>query len=169
MISTGHKMHFLSTYQSDRSGQFFARAMRYSDVELVVKNETAAYEYPWTKRIFIDCLTVGHQCWVLANKRQIVAHGVMSLAVGECHLLTLCVHPDYQGAGYGRKLLKLLMDRAYKLDAVDCFLEVRSANSVAISLYRSLGFTQIGKRKSYYPSAEGQEDALIMSRSLPLS
>ena len=34
--------------------QFFARSMRYSDVELVVENEVAAYTYPWTKQNFID-------------------------------------------------------------------------------------------------------------------
>ena len=148
--------------------QFFARTMRSSDIDLVVQNEIAAYEHPWTKRIFIDCLRAGYQCWVLANKQQIVAHGVMSVAIGESHLLTLCVHPEYQRMGYGRKIFTLLMDRAHKLDAEICFLEVRASNSGAITLYRSLGFTQIGERKNYYPGNDGREDAIIMSRSLPL-
>jgi ribosomal-protein-alanine N-acetyltransferase len=148
--------------------QFFARTMRNSDLDLVVQNEAAAYEHPWTKRIFIDCLRAGYQCWVLANKRQIVAHGVMSVAVGECHLLTLCVNPEYQRLGHGRKLFMLLLDRAAKMDARECFLEVRASNAGAIQLYRSLGFTQIGERKNYYPGHQGREDALILSRNLPL-
>ena len=148
--------------------QFFARTMRNSDLDLVVQNEAAAYEHPWTKRIFIDCLRAGYQCWVLANKRQIVAHGVMSVAVGECHLLTLCVNPEYQRLGHGRKLFMLLLDRAAKMDARECFLEVRASNAGAIQLYRSLGFTQIGERKNYYPGNQGREDALILSRNLPL-
>ncbi len=160
--------------------QFFARTMRSSDLDLVVQNEVAAYEHPWTKRIFIDCLRAGYQCWVLANKHKIIAHGVMSVAIGECHLLTLCVHPDYQRLGYGRKLFLLLLDRAHKLEASECFLEVRASNESAINLYRSLGFTRIGERKNYYPGADPQagsdtdagrpqrEDALILSRSLPL-
>lgn len=148
--------------------QFFARTMRTSDIDLVVQNEVAAYEHPWTKRIFIDCLRAGYQCWVLANKQKIVAHGVMSVAIGECHLLTLCVHPDYQRLGYGRKMFLLLLDRAQKQEAKECFLEVRASNAGAIELYRSLGFTQIGERKNYYPGNEGREDALIMSRSLPI-
>jgi ribosomal-protein-alanine N-acetyltransferase len=148
--------------------QFFARTMRNSDLDLVVQNEAAAYEHPWTKRIFIDCLRAGYQCWVLANKRQIVAHGVMSVAVGECHLLTLCVNPEFQRLGHGRKLFMLLLDRAAKMDVRECFLEVRASNAGAIQLYRSLGFTQIGERKNYYPGNEGREDALILSRNLPL-
>ena len=150
------------------STQFFARNMRHSDLDLVVQNEQLAYGQGWSKRIFIDCLRAGYQCWVLANKSQIVAHGVLSVAIGECHLLTLCVHPDYQRQGYGRKLLNLLLDRAVKLDAKQCFLEVRVSNESAISLYRSMGFVQIGERRNYYPGSEGREDALILSRELPM-
>jgi len=142
--------------------------MRASDLDLVVRNEKLAYEHPWTKRIFIDCLRSGYQCWVMANKDKIVAHGVMSVAIGECHLLTLCVHPDFQRKGYGRKLFVMLLERAVKLDASVCFLEVRSSNNEALTLYQSLGFTQIGERKGYYPAIEGREDALILSRLLPL-
>ena len=114
--------------QSDNQLNFFARNMRYSDLDLVVQNEAAAYQHPWTKRIFIDCLRAGYQCWVLANKQKIVAHGVMSVAIGECHLLTLCVHPDFQRQGYGRKIFDLLLGQAYKFDAAECFLEVRVGN-----------------------------------------
>ena len=154
---------------SPTGSQFFARTMRHSDLDLVVKNEAAAYAHPWTKRIFIDCLRAGYQAWVLANKQEIAAHGVMSVAVEECHLLTLCVHPAFQRLGYGRKLVTLLLDRAASLEAKACFLEVRVSNDRAISLYRSLGFTQIGERSNYYPGdAGGREDALILSRSLPL-
>ena len=148
--------------------QFFARSMRYSDVELVVENEVAAYTYPWTKQNFIDCLQSGYQCWVLANRQRIIAHGVISVAITEAHLLTLCVHPGFQRQGYGRRMLNLLLDRAYKLESSECFLEVRTQNKTAISLYVSMGFEEIGQRKGYYPGKQGREDALIMSRLLPL-
>ena len=147
--------------------QFFARTMRHSDVDLVVQNEAAANDHPWTRRIVIDCLRAGYQCWVLANKQKIVAHGVMSVAIGECHLLTLCVHPDHQQRGYGRKVFNLLLERASKLEATECYLEVRQSNLPAIGLYRSMGFVQIGERKNYYPAHGAREDAIIMSRQLP--
>ena len=153
---------------ADSQCQFFVRSMRYSDVELVAENEAAAYTYPWTKHNFIDCLQSGYQCWVLANKQRIVAHGVISVAITEAHLLTLCVHPGFQRQGYGRRMLNLLLDRAYKLESSQCFLEVRTQNKTAISLYVSMGFEEIGQRKGYYPGKQGREDALIMSRHLPL-
>ena len=148
--------------------QFFARSMRFSDVDLVVANETSAYKYPWSKQNFLDCLQSGYQCWVLADKKQIIAHGVISIAICEAHLLTLCVHPKYQRLGFGRKILILLLDRASQMDSSECFLEVRITNKVAISLYESMGFESIGRRKGYYPSELGREDALIMSRVLPI-
>ena len=148
--------------------QFFARNMRYSDVDLVVSNETLAYKYPWTKQNFIDCLQSGYQCWVLADQQQIIAHGVISIAICDAHLLTLCVHPQFQRLGFGRRILILLLDRAAKLASSECFLEVRTSNETAISLYRSMGFEAVGRRKGYYPAAEGREDAIIMSRMLPL-
>lgn len=124
--------------QQNPQTEFFLRSMRASDLDLVVRNEKLAYEHPWTKRIFIDCLRSGYQCWVMANKDKIVAHGVMSVAIGECHLLTLCVHPEFQRKGYGRKLFVMLLGRAVKLDASVCFLEVRSSNNEALTLYQSL-------------------------------
>jgi ribosomal-protein-alanine N-acetyltransferase len=42
------------------------------------------------------------------------------------------------------------------------FLEVRPSNPVAQNLYRSIGFTEIGRRPRYYPAREGREDAIVM-------
>jgi ribosomal-protein-alanine N-acetyltransferase len=154
--------------QVDNTSQYFARTMRNSDLDLVVQNEAAVNTHPWNKRIFIDCLRSGYQCWVLANKQSIVAHGVMSVAIGECHLLTLCVQPDHQRRGLARKLFTLILDRAVKQGAQECFLEVRKSNNPGIELYRSMGFVQVGERKNYYPTGDDREDALIMSRSLPI-
>lgn len=146
-----------------REARFFARPMRMSDIDFVVKNEKAAYPFPWSRRIFTDCIRAGYQCWVMANKKTIVAHGVLSVAIGESHLLTLCVHPSVQREGYGMKVLSLLLERAKNLKAEVCFLEVRRSNSGAISLYESMGFSVVSERKNYYPNGGNNEDALIMT------
>ena len=146
-----------------REARFFARPVRMSDIDFVVKNEKAAYPFPWSRRIFTDCIRAGYQCWVMANKKTIVAHGVLSVAIGESHLLTLCVHPSVQREGYGRKVLSLLLERAKNLKAEVCFLEVRRSNIGAISLYESMGFSVVSERKNYYPNGGNNEDALIMT------
>ena len=43
-------------------------------------------------------------------------------------------------------------------------LEVRPSNAAAIAFYRQAGFTEIGRRRGYYPAHEGREDAIVMAR-----
>ncbi|TFH73663.1 ribosomal-protein-alanine N-acetyltransferase [Gammaproteobacteria bacterium LSUCC0112] len=143
--------------------------MRPSDLDIVVRNEELSYPNPWSKRVFLDCLRAGYECWVLATRDRILAHGVLSAAVGESHLLTLCVHPVARRQSYGRRMLKHLLKEAKRLGADTCFLEVRPSNESARSLYYSVGFVQVGERRGYYPAETGstvREDALILSCSL---
>lgn len=140
--------------------------MSEEDLEIVLDTEKRAYEYPWSETIFKDCLHVGYCCWVLEHDGIIVAHGVMSIAVGESHILNICVHPDYQGQGLGRKLLNHLLDLALEHDVNMTFLEVRPTNFSAIKLYLDMGFDEIGMRRNYYPAKMGREDALIFARTI---
>jgi ribosomal-protein-alanine N-acetyltransferase len=149
----------------------FLRAMRPSDLDLVVESETLSLKNPWSKRIFADCLRAGYECWVLATRDRIVAHGVLSVAVEEAHVLTLCVHPEFRRQGYGRRMLRQLLDKGYRKQARVCFLEVRPSNLEARALYLAMGFVQVGERRRYYPLEPGdtqREDALILSCALPL-
>lgn len=147
-------------------GQIICRRMRPSDLDFVVRNEEISYPNPWSKRIFLDCLRAGYECWVLATRDRILAHGVLSAALGESHLLTLCVHPDARRKAYGKRMLRHLLKEARRMGADTCFLEVRPSNEVARALYYSLGFVQVGERRQYYPAEAGttfKEDALILS------
>jgi len=142
------------------------RPMRSEDVPEVMLVETAAYPFPWTEGIFLDCLRVGYSCWVAEWDGEIVGYGVMSVAAGECHILNLCVHPKLQRQGLGRRMLRglLALGRARKVDTA--FLEVRGSNRSAVGLYSAEGFCEVGVRRGYYPAADGREDAVIMARSL---
>lgn len=151
------------------ANQMVCRRMRPSDLDQVVRNEEMSYSSPWSRRIFLDCLRAGYECWVLATRDKILAHGVLSAAVGESHLLTLCVHPDYRGRSLGRRMLRHLLSEARRLGADACFLEVRPSNQAARALYYSMGFVQVGERRHYYPATPGsteREDALILSCQL---
>jgi ribosomal-protein-alanine N-acetyltransferase len=140
--------------------------MRDADLADVLAVETAAYPFPWTASIFRDCLRVGYCCWVCVFKHRIVGHGVMSVAAGEAHVLNLCVKPEYQGNGLGKRLLSHLLSLAARHGADTAFLEVRRSNSAALALYSALGFNEIGVRRGYYPSKGGREDALVLARDL---
>ena len=56
------------------------------------------------------------------------------------------------------RLLKL----ARQQGAESALLEVRPSNRPAIDLYLSLGFSEAGLRRDYYPAERGREDALVL-------
>ena len=140
--------------------------MRHEDLDEIMGVEVRAYPYPWTEGIFRDCMRVGYSCWVMKEADSLVGYGVMSVAVGECHVLNLCVRPECQGQGYGRVLLRSLLDQAKGRNAETVFLEVRPSNTPALHLYLSEGFNEVGVRKRYYPADRGREDALVLARAL---
>jgi len=142
------------------------RPMHMDDLAAVLRNETRAYAYPWSPGIFADCLAARYDCWVARAGERIVGHGVLSIVAGEAHILNVCIARDHQGRGWGRALAEHLLARARRRGADMVFLEVRPSNRVAIRLYDSLGFNEIGVRPRYYPAAEGYEDAQVRALQL---
>ncbi|MCZ6578067.1 MAG: ribosomal-protein-alanine N-acetyltransferase, partial [Gammaproteobacteria bacterium] len=52
------------------------RPMVLEDIEAVMRLEQAVYEFPWTERIFKDCIRVGYDCWLALLEKEIIAHAV---------------------------------------------------------------------------------------------
>ncbi len=142
------------------------RPMLAEDLAQIMAIETRAYTYPWSEQIFRDCLKSGYSAWVYVQDGRIVGHGVMMEAAGECHILNLCVDPDWQRRGIGRRLLRHLLGIARRRGADTAYLEVRVSNVPAIRLYESEGFCETGRREDYYPADDGREDAVLFARAL---
>ncbi len=146
--------------------QLHIRTMTYNDLKQVMEVELQAYPHPWTVGIFRDCIRVGYNCWVCTQNERVIGYGIVMLAAGEAHILNICVSPAHQQKGIGRKLLQHLMHRA-QLAGIDMILlEVRRSNAIAIALYQTEGFHELGVRKNYYPDTKGREDAIILARYL---
>ena len=142
------------------------RPMTNEDVPRVIEIEQSVYSAPWTVGIFKDCIGVGYNCYVYEIDGIIQAYGLISIAANEAHILNICVSPDAQAKGNGRKMLYKLIDTAEEKGVDSIFLEVRESNLVAINLYEQEGFNRIGLRKDYYPSEGGREDALVFAKAL---
>ncbi len=142
------------------------RAMSESDLQSVLAIELSAYAFPWTEGIFRDCLRVGYVCRVLEVDGEVSGYGIMSMGAGEAHVLNVCVGPRARCRGFGRTMLRSLLDRAAHAGMREAFLEVRPSNRAAIRLYQSMGFQIVGVRRGYYQAVNGREDASVLSRSL---
>ena len=143
------------------------RKLLTSDVEALLMIEEAAQEAPWSRAAFERCFEAKYPGWVAVDSDKVVGFSMVSLAAGECHILNLCVHPDFHRKGLGRALLQQALDWAKNEEAVMIYLEVRRSNLAAIQLYLNMDFKQIGERKDYYPAPKGKkEDALIFARDI---
>lgn len=142
------------------------RPMRDVDLDAVVELERTAYGFPWSKTVFKDCLRAGYHCRVLELDGNVQGYGIMSIFVGESHMLNVCIGRGAQGQGFGRLLMRHLLTVARERKARTAMLEVRPSNLAAIHLYHDMGFNEVGVRCGYYPDVDGREDALILAIDL---
>ena len=144
------------------------RVMALADVDAVMAVEVRAYSHPWSRGNFVDSLIAGYVAEVLAAPDGgVCGYFVAMQGVDELHLLNVTVAPENQSAGLGHQLLQVVQERALQRALSTLWLEVRQSNLRARSLYRRLGFTEVGLRKGYYPADAQREDAVVMR--LPLA
>ena len=134
------------------------RRMTLQDIDQVMHVEREVYQFPWTERIFSDCIRVGYHCWLAQLGDEVVGHAVISIVADESHMLNLSIAEAHQGKGLGRQFVDFLVGEARAQRAQTMLLEVRPSNKAAISCYNGAGFNEIGQRKNYYPGNDGRED-----------
>lgn len=131
------------------------------------KLQAACHAFPWSRKVFADCLTSPYFAWQLVDENDVVqGYYVGLLAAVEATLMDIGVAQTSRGQGLGRELVKHFLLECNKRQALDAWLEVRVSNKPAITLYQDMGFETIETRKNYYPLADGKEDALIMKIEL---
>ncbi len=142
------------------------RDMTLSDVAAVCAIEQQVQPHPWTQGNFSDALRSGYRCLVDESQHEILSYAVLMPLIDEAELLTIAVAPSWQRKGLGSLMLRALLDGAREKKLRKIFLEVRVSNLAAIVLYRAAGFVEIGRRRGYYQTADGREDALLMACEL---
>ncbi len=83
-------------------------------------------------------------------------------AADEGEIYRLAVLPKFRRNGIAGNLLKQAHEIMIKRGVIQCFLEVRSRNFPAISLYEKSGYQRIYLRKHYY----ADDDALVYRKDL---
>ncbi|WP_426106473.1 ribosomal protein S18-alanine N-acetyltransferase [Massilia sp. TSP1-1-2] len=138
------------------------------DVDEVFALETSVYPHPWSRGNFIDSLASGYNSWTLREDAGLlVGYFLLMPIVDEAHLLNVAVAKPRQREGLGLYLLDKVCACARGLSMASILLEVRPSNLRALKVYEQYGFTEIGRRKAYYPAHNGQrEDAIVMRFTL---
>ncbi len=139
------------------------RDMKPADVDAVLSIEQSVHAHPWTRGNFSDALASGYVCKIYETTPAMLGFVVLMPALDEMHLLDISIAAEHQRQGLGRRLLDEAMQLARGTGMRRMLLEVRPSNLAAIALYRAAGFSEIGRRRGYYPAAAaGREDAIVM-------
>ena len=144
------------------------RPGRAEDLKAIAAIEQAASSGPWSLSQFVSAsLRSTQQMLVLEDATgDVLGFAVYQQVVDEATLMNIAIAPAAQGCGHGGALLEAVVSMVTGGGAQRLLLEVRESNGPARALYRRYGFVDDGRRRDYYPSADGREDAILMSLEL---
>lgn len=142
------------------------RPMRVSDVDQVLQIESSSFASPWKSGHFLHELRENRWAVSLVVERhgRLVGYACLWSIRDELKINNIAILKAERGRGIGRWLLLHALGDAIARGCRSATLEVRPSNAAAVSLYRSHGFVETGRKKGYY-AAEG-EDALVMTLEL---
>ena len=141
------------------------RTMGPADLEDILGIERLSFISPWTRGMFEDtiCSPIARNL-VLEKDNKIIGYIMLYSVEDEVHIMNIAIDPVHRRKGFGIYLVNHVIEDCSKDGGTEFFLEVREGNRAAQGLYRTLGFSVIGKRKGYY--RETGEDAYVMHMSL---
>jgi [ribosomal protein S18]-alanine N-acetyltransferase len=137
------------------------RRMEVADLPSVMEIDALCLPRPWSEAIWRGELDSPYGLYlVVEDGGEVSGHIGVRHVLGELHITTIAVRPEYRRRGHARALIGAALAAYPKARCVH--LEVRPTNTPAVALYESLGFRKTGRRPRYY----GDEDALLMTLNL---
>ncbi len=144
----------------------FRRAAE-ADVAAIMVLERATFvNDAWSERSMRHEVTNEHCYYLVAfhpgSPHEIEGYAGLLAPAGSTDgdIQTIAVAPGARRQGLGRALMLTLLGEARRRGVTAVFLEVRADNPAAQSLYRGLGFEDIGVRPHYYQP--DNVDAIVM-------
>jgi [ribosomal protein S18]-alanine N-acetyltransferase len=123
----------------------------------------------WTRSQLTGILPMAGVSLIIAQEmpdEKIVGFSLFRTLGEESELLLIAVLPSHHRRGVGRRLLTDFLERARKDHVSRVHLEVREGNP-AVTMYRALGFSAVGRRRNYYHAPDGRRfDAVTLTYNL---
>ena len=136
------------------------RRMTIEDIQAVVEIEKKCFSSPWSEKSFQDSISREDTIFLVCEEGSITGYIGMYISFDEASITNVAVSPEFRKKGYGEQLVAEAKLAAKESNAESIFLEVRVSNEPAISLYKKMGFEELGIRKKFYEHPV--EDAIIM-------
>lgn len=138
------------------------RRMTAADIPFAAEIEKLCFVHPWSEQSINEEMSKENSVFLMAFEDETpIGYVGLCTVLDEGYMGNLGVIEEYRRKGTGRALMNELIANCKALDMAFITLEVRASNTPAISLYKSLGFIEAGRRKNYYK--EPLEDAVLMT------
>lgn len=132
-------------------------------VTQVAALEELCFSAPWSEASVAGELDNPLSVWlVCVDRGKVLGYVGSQTVLEESDMMNIAVLPEARRAGIGERLILSLIEFLKDRGSRSLTLEVRASNTPAISLYKKLGFLQVGRRPNYYRSP--REDALILRK-----
>ncbi len=132
-----------------------------ADLDEIYDIECEAFQNPLSKTAFEKMMQNSAVIFFAAESDgDLHAFVCCEKVFDEWQIVSVAVRPKYRRRGHAEAIFEYMKNRSAEY-GVDLFtLEVRSQNIPALSLYKKLGFNEVGRRKCYYESPT--DDAILM-------
>lgn len=121
-------------------------------VDFIVSAERECFGNCWDETAVRSVTDSGYGVCVAEEG---IGYALGRISFDEAELYRIAVLPSQRRNGAGCRLLARFVEECRQRGAEKIFLEVRSRNVPAISLYERSGFVKLSVRKGYYPDDDG--------------
>ena len=137
--------------------------MNEAHIQAVAQLERENFSLPWSENVLSAELRNPLSLWLVAVRNgEVVGYVGAQIVPDEADMMNIAVSDAHRRKGIARNLILELLAQLQAQGVCSLTLEVRASNDAAISLYKGLGFQQVGRRPGYYKMPK--EDALILRK-----
>ena len=141
------------------SNSFSLEKLRKTHLPIVWDMQKSETLITWSERQFVE--SYDNVYVLLSGNKEIVGFTVILENPPDAEIHNLFICNELRGRGLGKILFKQAI-QMLSAEVENLYLEVSEDNYIAIALYKSLGFEEIGARKNYYRKGSTASNAIIM-------
>ena len=141
------------------SNSFSLEKLRKPHLPIVWDMQKSEPLITWSERQFVESYDSVYV--LLSGNKEIVGFTVILENPPDAEIHNLFICNELRGRGLGKILFKQAI-QMLSAEVENLYLEVSEDNNIAIALYKSLGFEEIGARKNYYRKGSTASNAIIM-------
>jgi ribosomal-protein-alanine N-acetyltransferase len=133
------------------------------DAVAIAQIEKECFSMPWSEKSLLEFIENPSTIMLTAKSgNRLIGYVGAYLVIDQADIANVAVTSDFRRRGVAKALMAELDNQITALGLDGITLEVRASNTSAVSLYGSLGYSEIGRRRGYYRAP--REDAIIMKK-----